>query len=380
MTRAWLERLSGERLRWVCLRVILLSALDGQEEKRVRKSRGFGLWPSNAATWVAAVLAAVSVLYGIVLGLLPDLIQAVFGDDAWSILLAIVVALIIAIFGSLLVRRRRRTRGVGVVLNLMPQVPDATQPVEMAVRQAGREHDGCERIEMKIPEEGRQRVEKLDELHDELRVRVNRLTEKTGPRPVCIYPFAWIHDAFALGGRLKYDSRPHTVIMQRVDGESESPRPFHEALILGNRLREPLSAEERSEADELLKVRPEELDSAAPEGNLALAVMLTNAPGALQLVRTAARDGDTSKYEMDPKDIARAMLIVEARHKLPPERHSFEIVVRCIVQKWATWLAERGGADEQILFLACPASIAVALGYAFTRTPMRVVRHRARSR
>ena len=332
---------------------------------------GFRPRPQGPLDWAGLASAAGTVALGLVTTLLQDAVSRLFGG-VWVLwgLVAVLAVLAMAIW--VLRRLGSRKAELGVVLRVTDRSVPSDQRQAAAEAQAGR-HRRAVVVESDLPADPIRRERALDAVHRNLQAKIGDRVYDVGQTPVSLYLIASLPDAFGLGRRIRYDLHRRLTVMQAAD-QAERRLAFYPAVRLGGHLKASLGGRERIRVERFLRSRFVELDPSAPADRLALVVRLV--PGVLTATALdAARAGTSAEYAVSSDHRCRAALVIEADNGLPAELASFELAVRYVCEEWSHWLAERGGAGVQSLFLVAPASVAMALGYAFARTPVRLIRH-----
>lgn len=339
--------------------------------------------PGSVNGW-ARVLALLGLLItgtvGLVSGIVEGLVGSTFGTLA-QVLIVIGGLILVgaAALARLGVARRIRAEPheVGIVLDLDPgdRPSWSGQHARAALSQAIERQRSTAVVEMRLSTNPAIRSAELDSVHDQIgKALADR--HLTTPDSVSLYPSATtVHDSFVLGRRLRAGS--FSMILMQKSGSDDSLDPFHTAVRLGDTLRKPLSLGERERAETFLRSRPVELATDADERRVALLVALSANPvQIIPTMREAAATGRSDSYQVGPTDRCQAGFKVEAiKGFIRADRDAFELTVRYIHNVWNAWLDSRGGASDQVLFLAGPNTIAMALGHVFGRQTLRIVPH-----
>ena len=323
------------------------------------------------AGWTGIATLLVATTSAVVIGLIPDLIRATLGTGLRALLWTILALAVVGVAAKLFLVRPRE---LGIVLDLDPgdQREWDGHPAQVAHAQAQAQQD-------RAPAPIRERLS-VDPVrrNEQLKSVFRQLNKASGnqTQAVSLYPSVTVHDSFAIGRLVRAGSFPMT-LMQKPEALDDAGQ-FYPAIGLGAHLRSPLTHADRQRAEAFLRADPVDLNPHADADRLALVVVLSARsvlirPSAVK----AAAAGRSDDYAMGPNDRCRAALVIETIDgSVPADRNSFELTVRYAYERWTAWLDEQqSGTGEQILFLAGPNTIAMALGYVFGRQRMRLIPH-----
>lgn len=349
---------------------------------------------SGMAGWTVAALAGVAA--AVAAGTLPDVVKGAFGAGT-AFLAALCGASAVMFAGINLWQQRRRGVGIVVAIPLAHwRAPWSPQWPEAAAAHARRRFDSCFQVsraaeavrpEDQAHEKKRKRRERAATLaiaHELVNARLMELSVADPSAPVGLYVNASLPDAFELGAKLKFNVHRELRAVSPPPNEDEAPvleRPvevvqrsesrngdFYPALRISGKLKQPLTAKERARAQRLVTVEPRtELTSDGKA--VALVVHLADNPLMVEQAISAAAAGCADAAGRWYR--CRAALVVDAGPaNLPEGTPDIEVVVRHIYLTWGQWLRdnpELAGAPRR-LFIAAPASIALALGWLMGHT------------
>lgn len=351
--------------------------------------RGPGNLLEKASSWLMAALAGVAA--AVAAGTLPDVIKGWLGEQRW--LLTILCLGAAGIFTAINLWQQR-TKGVGIVITL-PRTrwrdPWNSQWTRAAIDHARRHNDSCFTVERDIaspsPEDDaencsaarQQRADTLELVRSLVIARLTELSESDPSTPVSIYINAALPDAFEIGTKLKFhvhrevrglganpDGQDSKTTAPVVPQRSESiDADFFPAIRLSSRLKDPLTLEEAARAARLATVVEEPAFEADPDGQaIALIVHLSDNPQMVAESLLAAQHGCVDADGRAEK--CRAALVIDGGSaNIPETTREFELAVRLVYATWRAWNAAHPeyAPLRPRLFIAAPASVALALGW-----------------
>ncbi|SFC47226.1 hypothetical protein [Streptomyces aidingensis] len=344
---------------------------------------------ARLASPAGLLLLAASVSGSLALGMLPTLVQEVpriGGSFWWLALVALAAVLVLGYCWSTLYYRE----GVGLVLYLgRPGQGWDEHRVELMRADAMDRHARCFTVSTGKLLEGQPDPGAADPVALAYQVIQARLAEEAadrGPvRSVSLYLTARLHQAYALGRRLKDQRHERLTLMDlsRTPGGGVFP-----ALTLDSRPAEPPTAErdgpplarvlDRPLGDPLdIRVfgratAPDGTPAGEPPARCALIVSVAGNPSMVQEALRAARTGESGDYRFpggggpEAHRCAAALVIDTRPGHLDSRPEVFEAFVQYVAHHWKAWLKqwgeERRTPVRGLLFTDAPGPVVTALG------------------